>query len=130
MKELVQAAQLEQSRTSNQQKVLTDLLQASNVEVQNLVVEKKTVAELTQVYKGDKDRLKLLADQLDQLDEAIVTQRKRVRKWQDELEESLKTAPKRAYRKCMKAVDCDEPDAVIVPSNNDQQAPAGDGEEV
>jgi hypothetical protein len=124
VRDLVQAAQLEQIRATSQHKVITDLMQASNAEVQSLIAQKKTLVEQIQAYgqiPSLGSRIAGLTGKLDVLDEEIDTRRKRSREWQEELNEDSKNAPKRAFEKCMKSIGCEEPDPIVRVLDSDPQ---------
>ena len=111
MRDLIQAAQLEQLRTTNLHKDLADLLHASNSEVQGLISQKKTLVDQIEAYAKIptlKPKCDDLADKLGDLDDEINAHRKRNSAWLDELDELRKNAPKRAYQKCMESMACDE----------------------
>jgi hypothetical protein len=124
VKDLVQTAQLEQIRTTNRHKIITDLMQASNADVQGLIAQKKTLVDQMQAYgqiPALKSRCTELTDKLDALDEEIDTQRKRGREWLEELDDDRRHAPKRAYEKCMKSIGCEEQDPIVLLLDNDSQ---------
>mmetsp|Transcript_70998 Transcript_70998/g.199166 ORF Transcript_70998/g.199166 Transcript_70998/m.199166 type:complete len:422 (-) Transcript_70998:73-1338(-) len=133
VKDLVQAAQLEQIRTANRHKVLTDLMQASNAEVQSLIAQKKTLVEQIQAYNqvpALKTRCAQLSDKLDALDEEIEIQRKRGSEWLDELDEDRKNAPKRAFQKCMKSIGCEEePEQFVLVLGDNEPQESGETED-
>lgn len=117
VKDLVQAAQLEQIRNTNRHKVLTDIVQASNAEVQSLIAQKKAMVEQIQAYAqipALADKCNDLTEKLDALDEDIDSERKRRRVWLDELDEDRQIAPKIAFQKCMKSIGCEDPNPVVL----------------
>ena len=110
-KDMVEAAKLEDNRISSKRKALSDLLQASNTEVSNLVAEKQAVIAQIKVFNdaGWKPKAKELADKMDTLDSEIEDAKKRGRQWSDELDQDRQHPPKRAYDKVMKLFECAEP---------------------